>query len=109
MIEGRGAALGIELANGGYGFFYVFAGNKTSCQLLEKAEMGGKVFQPTIGAALDKAFDAILRDLRTQYLLGYYPKSVALTRDRFHTVKVETTIPGRRVQTRNGYYGDALP
>jgi Ca-activated chloride channel family protein len=70
---------------------------------------GGKVFQPTVGAALDKAFDAILRDLRTQYLLGYYPKNVPLTRNRFHTVKVETKTPGLRVQSRSGYYGDSVP
>lgn len=70
---------------------------------------GGKVFQPTIGAALDTAFDSILRDLRTQYLLGYYPKNVPLTRNRFHTVKVETATPGLRVQTRSGYYGDSVP
>lgn len=70
---------------------------------------GGKVFQPTIGAALDKAFESILRDLRTQYLLGYYPKNVPLTRNRFHTVKVETKTAGLRVQTRSGYYGDSAP
>ena len=32
------------------------------------------------------AFDQILRDLRTQYLLGFYPKNVPLTKDRFHTL-----------------------
>ncbi len=73
------------------------------------AGTGGKVFQPTVGAALDKAFDSILRDLRTQYLLGYYPKNVPLTRNRFHTVKVETTTPALRVQSRSGYYGDSVP
>jgi Ca-activated chloride channel family protein len=70
---------------------------------------GGKVFQPTVGAALDNAFDSILKDLRTQYLLGYYPKNVPLTRNRFHTVKVETKTPGLRVQSRSGYYGDSAP
>jgi Ca-activated chloride channel family protein len=70
---------------------------------------GGKVFQPTIGAALDRAFDSILRDLRTQYLVGYYPKNVPLTKNRFHTVKVETKTAGLRVQTRSGYYGDSAP
>lgn len=70
---------------------------------------GGKVFQPTIGAALDRAFESILRDLRTQYLIGYYPKNVPLTKNRFHTVKVETKTTGLRVQTRSGYYGDSVP
>ncbi len=35
---------------------------------------GGRVFAPSLGAALDQAFDQIIRDLRTQYLLGFYPK-----------------------------------
>lgn len=70
---------------------------------------GGKVFRPALGAALDQAFDSILRDLRTQYLLGYYPKNVPLTRNRFHSVKVDTAKAGLRVQTRSGYYGDSAP
>lgn len=70
---------------------------------------GGKVFQPTVGAALDHAFEAILKDLRSQYLLAYYPKNVPLTRNRFHTVKVETKTSGLRVQSRSGYYGDSAP
>ena len=70
---------------------------------------GGKVFYPSVGASLDRAFDSILKDLRTQYLLGYYPKDVPLTKNRFHTVKVETKTPGLRVQTRSGYYGDSVP
>lgn len=70
---------------------------------------GGKVFQPTVGAALDRAFDSILRDLRTQYLLAYYPKNVPPARNRFHSVRVETVDPGLRVQTRSGYYGDSAP
>jgi Ca-activated chloride channel family protein len=70
---------------------------------------GGKVFQPTVGAELNRAFDDILKDLRTQYLLGYYPKNVRLTKNRFHQVRIETTRPGLRVQSRTGYYGDSAP
>ncbi|MBM3785073.1 MAG: VWA domain-containing protein [Acidobacteria bacterium] len=70
---------------------------------------GGRFFLPSVGAALDKAFDEILRDLRTQYLLTYYPKNVPLTRNRFHAVKVGVGKPGLRVQTRSGYYGEAAP
>lgn len=68
---------------------------------------GGRVFAPTIGVELDNAFAEILRDLRTQYLIGYYPKNVPLTKDRFHRVKVMTRRAGLRVETRSGYYGDA--
>jgi Ca-activated chloride channel family protein len=70
---------------------------------------GGKTFLPSVGAALDKAFDEILRDLRTQYLITFYPKNVPLTRNRFHTVKLTTKKPGLRVQSRSGYYGEAAP
>jgi Ca-activated chloride channel family protein len=68
---------------------------------------GGHVFAPTVGTQLDAAFSQILRDLRTQYLIGYYPKNVPLTKDRYHRLKVLVDQPGLRVQTRSGYYGDA--
>lgn len=73
-------------------------------------ETGGRVFTPNIGAGLDAAFDSILRDLRSQYLLAYYPKNVPETKNRFHRLKIE--IPNRsglRISTRSGYYGDAAP
>jgi Ca-activated chloride channel family protein len=68
---------------------------------------GGRVFSPTLGAEMDNAFDQILRDLRTQYLLGFYPKDVPLTNDRFHTLQVDTRDPRLRVVARSGYYGEA--
>jgi len=69
---------------------------------------GGRVFQPTIGAQMDSAFDQILRDLRTQYLIGFYPKDAPLTKDRFHTLQVAVRDPALRVVARSGYYGEAL-
>jgi Ca-activated chloride channel homolog len=74
---------------------------------------GGRVFQPTLGAAMDKAFDGILRDLRTQYLLAFYPKNVPLSTERFHSLTLTTlgegANPSWKVSARSGYYGDALP
>jgi Ca-activated chloride channel homolog len=71
---------------------------------------GGRVFTPNLGAQLDGAFDEILRELRTQYLIGFYPKDVPLTKDRFHALKVtvqgSAATRGLRVSTRSGYYGD---
>ena len=69
---------------------------------------GGRVFAPTLGAELDRAFDQILKDLRTQYLIGFYPKDVPLTTNRFHTLEVTASPPGLRVLARNGYYGEAV-
>lgn len=71
------------------------------------AGTGGRVFLPSLGAELDRAFSDILRELRTQYLLGFYPKDVPLTKDRFHTLRVSVQGPNLRVITRNGYYGES--
>jgi Ca-activated chloride channel family protein len=65
------------------------------------------VFQPTLGAELDNAFDQILRDLRTQYLIAYYPKDVPLNKDRFHQLQVSVRDPQLHVTARSGYYGEA--
>ena len=66
---------------------------------------GGKTFAPTIHD-LDAVFEEILKDLRTQYLLGFYPKSVPLNSNRFHRLEVRVNDPNLRVITRTGYYGD---
>jgi len=67
---------------------------------------GGRVFAPSLGAGVDKAFTDILKELRTQYLLAYYPKNVPLTSDPFH--KLEIKAPDDlRVSARNGYYGES--
>ena len=75
------------------------------------AGTGGRVFPATLGAQLDRAFDDILRELRTQYFIGYYPKNVPASHDRFHTLKVTVrsnlSNRGLRVTTRSGYYGEA--
>ena len=70
------------------------------------AGTGGRVFLPTIGAELDGAFSDILRELRTQYLIGYYPKDLPPSKDRFHKVQVKVSSPNLRVLTRSGYYGE---
>jgi Ca-activated chloride channel homolog len=68
---------------------------------------GGRTFLPTLGAELDRAFNEIVSELRTQYLLGFYPRNVPLTKDRFHKLQVRVTRPELRVSARNGYYGEA--
>ncbi len=71
------------------------------------AGTGGRVFTPNLGAQLDRAFDDILHELRTQYLVGFYPKDVPPAKDRFHTLKVAVQNRNLRVSTRSGYYGEA--
>jgi Ca-activated chloride channel family protein len=71
---------------------------------------GGRVFTPSSAGELDVVFEDILRELRTQYLIGYYPKDVPPTKDRYHALKVTVEGPrggkNLRVTTRSGYYGD---
>jgi Ca-activated chloride channel family protein len=70
-------------------------------------DTGGRVFEPSVGAQLDQAFADILRDLRTQYMIAYYPQDLPADAPRFHPVRVEMMRPDLRPQTRTGYYGTA--
>jgi Ca-activated chloride channel family protein len=72
-------------------------------------ETGGKYFYVGEGG-LDKAFAKVSDDLRTQYLLGYYPKNQEPGRT-FHRIVV--TIPRAaadefNVRNKTGYYADAV-
>ncbi len=71
-------------------------------------QTGGKHFYVSDGG-LDKAFARVSEDLRTQYLLGYYPhnQEPGLT---FHRIRV--TVPRAAsdafdIRNRTGYYADA--
>jgi hypothetical protein len=46
-------------------------------------------------------------ELRTQYMLAFYPRNVPLNKNPFHTLEVRVKKPGLRVSTRNGYYGES--
>ena len=70
-------------------------------------ETGGRVFVPSPGAELDLAFSEIIRDLRTQYLLGFYPRDVPPSKERFHRLYLRVRRPDLQVQSRSGYYGDS--
>ena len=67
---------------------------------------GGRPFLPSLGAELDKAFGDIIIELRTQYLLAFYPQNVPLAKDPFHKLEVRVGRPELRVSARNGYYGE---
>jgi Ca-activated chloride channel family protein len=72
------------------------------------SDTGGRTFYPTT-AELDTAFEQILLDLRTQYLLGYYPKNLPKEPPAFRPVKVTVNRPDLRASTRTGYYSDVVP
>ena len=71
-------------------------------------QTGGKSFYASDGG-LDKAFARVSDDLRTQYLLGYYPHNQEPGRS-FHRLRV--TIPRAatddfNIRYRTGYYADS--
>jgi len=70
-------------------------------------QTGGKSFYVEAGG-LDKAFAKVSDDLRTQYLIGYYPHNQEPGRT-FH--RIDVTVPRAATQDFNirhktGYYGD---
>ena len=73
-------------------------------------QTGGKSFYVSAGG-LDKAFAQVSDDLRTQYLLGYYPHH-QVPGVNFHRVQI--TVPRASAESfniryRTGYYADAPP
>jgi Ca-activated chloride channel family protein len=65
---------------------------------------GGRIFYPEGFDRLDAAFTDILHELRTQYLLGYYPHGVRVQPRSFHTIKVDVPNAPVRISARTGYY-----
>ena len=82
-------------------------GGENALQLMAE-RTGGRVLQPASYLKLAKSFDEILRDLRTQYLLAYYPRKVPATKNKFHRLEVKSPRPGLRVSARTGYYEETL-
>jgi len=70
------------------------------------ADTGGKYFYASSLAQLDDAFRQISDELRTQYLLAYYP-SQKLSDSEFRLIQVSldgVTTPNYHVRHRTGYY-----
>jgi Ca-activated chloride channel family protein len=65
---------------------------------------GGRIFYPEGFDHLDEAFGEILRELRTQYLLGFYPQGAPEQPKRYHPVGVKVRATGIRLSSRSGYY-----
>ena len=72
------------------------------------ASTGGRVFQSTVGLRLNEAFANVLRALRPQYYIGFYPTSVPVSKNPFHKLELRLAKGGLHAEARNGYYGDTL-
>jgi Ca-activated chloride channel family protein len=70
-------------------------------------DTGGKYYYATSMSQLDDAFRKISEELRTQYLLSYYP-SQRLSNSQFRRIQVDVTgapdAGAYRVRNRAGYY-----
>lgn len=64
---------------------------------------GGETFIQYGTADLDQAFQGILLNLRTQYLIAYYPPETT-GRDGFRSTEIRVKRTGARVLARNGYF-----
>lgn len=64
---------------------------------------GGRAFQPHAAVDLDPVFKDLEAELRTQYVLGFYPQP-AKNAKPYRSLEVRTTNPSFTVQARKGYY-----
>ncbi|HEU4508056.1 MAG TPA: VWA domain-containing protein [Pyrinomonadaceae bacterium] len=69
-------------------------------QLAEKS--GGRLLRADTLASLPDAFSKIAAELRTQYMLGYYPKNKDRD-DRYRNIKVTTARKNVALRSRPGY------
>ncbi|MGB0036421.1 MAG: VWA domain-containing protein [Candidatus Acidiferrales bacterium] len=66
-------------------------------------DTGGRVIDVHNEKSLEKAFDEISEELRSQYVLGYYPTN--LKRDgQFRKIQVQVDRPDMKILARKGYY-----
>ncbi len=65
---------------------------------------GGRIFYQEGYERLDEAFGQIIEELRTQYVLGFYPSGVIEEPRRYHPIAVQVPKPTLRVSARSGYY-----
>lgn len=72
--------------------------------LAEKS--GGRLLRADTLASLPDAFGQIAAELRTQYMLGYYPINKERD-DRYRRIKIETTRKNVAVRARPGYIATA--
>lgn len=78
-------------------------GGERTLELLAR-NTGGASFVEAGEEALNRAFDEILENLRTQYLLGYYPPEHTDPQTRFRRIEVQVDRPEAEVLARAGYY-----
>lgn len=66
-------------------------------------ETGGRSFFVNAGAELEKVFETVEKELRSQYLLAYQSTGQGPD-DKFRAVEVKVAKPGLEAKTLKGYY-----
>ncbi len=66
-------------------------------------DTGGREVEVRSQKSLEKAFDQISEELRSQYVIGYYPTNNKHD-GTFRKIKVDVNRPDMRVLARKGYY-----
>jgi VWFA-related protein len=67
------------------------------------SDTGGRVINVRNDKDMEKAFDEISTELRSQYVLGYYPSNPKHD-GTFRRIKVEVHRPDVKILARKGYY-----
>jgi Ca-activated chloride channel family protein len=85
------------------------AAQRQEIEALERtvSSSGGRVYEIADIENASETFQEILRELREQYVLGYYPDNNR-NDGTWHEVQVRVRSPGVRVRARGGYYDDEL-
>lgn len=83
------------------------AGHRTEMELLETAvrDTGGRVVVVADDAGIEPAFRSIMKDLRDQYVLGYYPETTRRGHG-WHRIQLSTRRPKVSLAYRPGYLVD---
>lgn len=84
-----------------FGLGMTYSGASVARQMAD--ETGGREVEVRNEKNLEKAFEVISEELRSQYVIGYYPTNTK--RDgAFRKIKVDVTKPDTKVLARKGYY-----
>ncbi|HUK54933.1 MAG TPA: VWA domain-containing protein [Candidatus Binatia bacterium] len=83
--------------------FYFWGGSGAGVAKKIADETGGRMIEVHGEKHLPEAFDQLVQELRSQYVLGYYPSNT--TKDgHFRKIKIEVTRPDSKILARKGYY-----
>lgn len=70
------------------------------------SETGGREIEVRSEKSLDKAFEEITEELRSQYVVGYYPTNTKHD-GTFRQIKIQVSRPDTHLLYRKGYYAPA--